>query len=818
MLTKYYMIGNAHLDPVWMWRWQEGYAETKATVRSALDRMKEYPEFKFVCASAAAYSWIEECDSDMFEEIKERIREGRWIVAGGWWVQPDCNLPSGEGLARQSLYAQRYFKEKLGVTAKTGYCVDSFGHNWMIPQILKKSGMDSYVFMRPKPHEMILESNLFWWEAPDGSRVKAFRLHDTYCCDFHSMEELEKKLELLKNELPDCFDSILCFYGVGNHGGGPTIQNIELIRQYQKEHPEMKLYFADPQDFFSALSAEQVQELPLLKDDLQHYACGCYSAYAPIKSAIRKSETRLLSAEKYAFLASTILNSQYPTEEFKKAWKDVCFIHFHDITGGCAIEKSYHDSIEFAGEAQTIAGRAENAALQKLSWSIDTSDKEKGLPIVIFNSHAWPVKADIIINKMCNAIYDGEGKRILSQAIYSQAHSCHVRTNTLFQAQIPALGYAIYYWKNIEEDENREVETSIKIDKTDTWLCAYSDILENRYLRVEFDGHRGYIKSVFDKENQKELFAGNAAVPVVIDEFDHDTWSNEKNYFTNRLARFTDATLRVKEAGPVRGTIEVVSRYNQSVLTQEFSLSEDSRQLEVKCTVDWREKHKMLKLAFPVNLAGEPGAYYNIPYGWIKRPCNGEEEPGQLWIAVQDSESGMAILNDRKYGFSVEENTMYLTAIRSPIYGDHGGPRDADSEFTDQGLHTFHYALLPYQVQNGGTDFSAVYRKAEEFNTPVVNILENNHIGFLPQSYEGIRVDAEHIIVSALKRAEDEGGWILRAFETGGKTCETKILLTSLRFEFTVCFTPFEVKTLYIEKSKENGYVVKEVLMTEYEM
>ena len=173
-----YMIGNAHLDPVWLWHWQEGSAEAKATIRSALDRMKEFPDFKFVCSSVSVYEWIEEFAPEMFEEVKARVKEGRFIPVNGWYVQPDCNLPSGEGFARQSLYSQQYYKEKFGVTATVGYDVDSFGHNEMLPQILKKSGMDSYIFMRPGEHEKHLPVNLFRWRSPDGSEVVAYRITD----------------------------------------------------------------------------------------------------------------------------------------------------------------------------------------------------------------------------------------------------------------------------------------------------------------------------------------------------------------------------------------------------------------------------------------------------------------------------------------------------------------------------------------------------------------------------------------------------------------------------------------------------------------
>ena len=196
-----HMIGNAHIDPVWLWNWQEGFQTTWSTFRSVLDRMKETPEFVFTSAQAALYEWIEKGDPAMFEEIRERVHEGRWRITGGWWIQPDCNIPSGESFARHALYSQRYFKEKFGVMANTGYNVDSFGHNGVLPQLLKKSGMNNYVFMRPGPHEKKDLPDIFWWESADGSRVLTYRIQFSYGIHSQNMEELTVKIAEMHPEV-----------------------------------------------------------------------------------------------------------------------------------------------------------------------------------------------------------------------------------------------------------------------------------------------------------------------------------------------------------------------------------------------------------------------------------------------------------------------------------------------------------------------------------------------------------------------------------------------------------------------------------------
>ena len=227
--------------------------------------------------------------------------------------------------------------------------------------------------------------------------------------------------------------------------------------------------------------------------------------------------------------------------------------------------------------------------------------------------------------------------------------------------------------------------------------------------------------------------------------------------------------------------------------------------------LDWHEKHKIAKLAFPVRVEGEPAAYYNIPYGWICRPCNNHEEPGQMWVTLQDENYGLAVLNDQKYSFSADGNELRITAVRSPIFADHGGPRVEDSEYTDQGEMVFRYALIPYAAN--GEDFRAVTRAAEEFNTPPAHIVENNHEGVLADRYSGLAAESDRVIVSAVKAAEDGNGVIVRAYETAGESGEIALSVPMLDTAITADFGAFEVKTFRIAANGD----ISEVLLTEYE-
>ena len=794
---KIFMIGNAHLDPAWVWSWQEGSCETKATIRSALDRMKEFPDFKFVCSSSSVYQWIEDFDEEMFDEMKSRIEEGRFIIVGGWKVQPDCNLPNGENYARNSLYSQRYFKEKFGKTAKVGYNVDSFGHNAMMPQILRKSGMNYYVYMRPMEYEKSMKDNVFSWQSPDGSKVTAFRINEAYCKRFNEMQDLE-------NYLADCSKfyngtEFMGYYGVGNHGGGPTIQNIQLIKEYnQNADAPYELIMADPVEFFEKYEKDH-PDMWVVDEELQHHASGCYSAVSEVKTLLRKGETKLTAADKYSVLANLTVGKDYDTKKIQKGWENMNFLTFHDILGGCCIKSAYDDSLYMGYEAISIAEKQKNSALQTISWKIDTTKKEYGLPIVLFNSHAFDVEEVVEINANATCIRDVNGKEIPFTNVVSEAMPVFERDNAIFKAKIPALGYAVYYYTaDIEFNCRKTLGDYAERAKKSEEIS-----LENEYIKVQFDG--GRVASIYDKRSQKEILQGVARA-VVIDENEHDTWSHGRNHFDKEIGEFTCVNVEKLESNAVREIVKVTSVYGDSKLTQYYTLNAGDDMVRVKVKMSWYEKNKMLKLTYPV-ACQTPTSIYEIPFGSVERPCNGEEESALMWAMVGDGNNGLAILNDRKYSYSAKDNQLALTALRSPIYCDHSRMRSSESNYTDQGEHEFYYALLPATTQ----ERARIFQKALAFNTLPTVILENHHEGKLPLIYKGIAVSADNIVVSALKKSEDGTGYVLRAYECAGVQTSAVIDCKDLA-KVETDFAPYEIKTFFICKDKQ----AEEVLFTEY--
>jgi alpha-mannosidase len=799
---KLHMIGNAHIDPVWLWQWQEGFHEVKATFRSALDRMKEYDDFVFVASSAVFYSWVEQSDPAMFNEICQRVQEGRWRIVGGWWVEPDCNIPSGESFARHALYSQRYFKEKFGVTATVGFAVDSFGHNAMLPQLLQKGGLPYYVFMRPMPFEKGLPASLFWWEADDGSRVLTLRLPFEY---LSWGKDVEEHVRRCADEMKAPQDEFVCFYGVGNHGGGPTKENIECIRRLNADPGLPELAFSGLEEYFAA-AVKKGWSLPVVHTDLQHHSSGCYAAHSGVKRLNRLAENRLAAAEKWSLAAAWTTGQPYPGG-LDHAWKNVLFNQFHDIMAGTSLEAGYEDARDSSGEALAIADRALNLALQSFAWRVRIAPSEGMRPLVVFNSLTWPVQSNIEIEsnswKPGAVLLDDQDQVIPHQAVQSTTSTGRVRL--CFNADLPGLGYRTYRLFPALPEGIAPAPAPVEVTATD-------HSLENEVLRLEFDPETGCISSLFDKTSGVQVFAGPAARPVVIDD-PTDTWSHNVFKFDKALGDFKPTRIFLAEHGPAKSVIRVTSEWGASKLVQDFAMVPGQARVEVTAIVDWREQFKMLKLRFPVNVKFMR-VTHEIPYGTIERFANGEEETAQSWVDVsgvsrdREIRCGFSLLNDSKYSLDVNVRDIGLTVLRSPAYANHmpsvlkpGG----QYTFIDNGIQTFKYTLLPH---SGGWDQAGTPRRAAELNQRPVAMFATYHPdGDLPQSASFIQVEPANVLVSVLKQAEDGADLILRAYETDKTPAHARICLDGWKRVIETDFAPCEIKTLRIPRDPSQPVV-----------
>lgn len=799
-----HMIGCAHLDAVWFWPWTEGMSEIKSTFKAALDRLEEYPDFIFTCSSAAYYEWLEEAFPELFAKIQTYVAEGRWIITGGQYVQPDLNIPCGESLARHSLYAQRYYLEKFGKCCDVGYNVDSFGHSGMLPQLLRQSGMRGYIFSRPRPNENEQIPYEFTWESADGSQVTGVRLlayagparRGTARPDFFQ-DRIDTRRDM-GSTLPGTY-----FYGVGNHGGGPTIALLNELERIMKEDPQV--IYSYPGKYISALEA---YDLPVWKEDLQVHAVGCYSAYLPIKQLNRRAETGLLTAEALGVLAHQALGSKMRTDRLKDGWKRVLFNQFHDVICGCSIPQVYQDAAASMGYAQEIANEQSNRALQQLTWNIDTlgdddlpcsKDEDwrlwgygdKGTPLVVYNPMPFAVEMPIEAARLHREITDHTGKPLRIQpvrnAVTSADEGWDHQYGMLFMAKLPAMGYATFWLKKGAPQA-----------QTDEHLICTERTLENDHLKMEIDEKTGGIAQL--TLDGKSYLAAPGCTGVVIDEHHSDTWGHALFEYRNEIGGFALQKTEILEQGPVRARLRTTATYGKSVLRTDYILDRDARHLDIKQCITWNEQHKMLKLEFPV--AANTDTYTaEIPYGIITRKADGTEKPLQRFLDVSDDRGGLCVVNDSTHGADVLGNTIRMTVLRSPKFADHNGAidetgnRDSYGEFTEQGDRFLSFRLVPH---HGDWRQAQPHRHATVLNTPICPVYETYHKGSLPQHLSGISIDNPAVTAIALKEAEAGGAYILRLCEQQGKDTQATISLPLVSRTWIADFGHYQIKTFRI--------------------
>ncbi len=804
MEKRVYLIGSAHLDPIWLWRWQEGCGEVLQTFRSALDRLNEYDDFVFTCSSAAYYQWVEEIAPDLFEEIRARVKEGRWVPVNGWWVQPDCNIPSGESFARQALYSQLYYNEKFGRICKTGYNVDSFGHNGNIPQLLKLGGMDAYVMMRPQPNENAAIPDIYMWQSPDGTRVPTFKIQDSYTAS--GKNSIDDRLATAERNEEKYDLGVMLFYGVGNHGGGPTRGDIEYMRSLKAAGK--CLLFSSPDEYFAALGSE-THRLPLWTDDLQHHASGCYSATSLVKGLNRRAENALYSAEAFSSVANRVAGMPPKTEDFKAAWKDVCFNQFHDILCGCSIMEAYTDVRDSFGHAITIADRHQNEALLRIARHVDTwvdgvsdpvcavRNQDAGRfdrPVIVFNPLSFPVKVPVQTYNASKYVKNSKGEYVPAQNVRaSRSNDSHA--DTLFIAELPALGYETFWmkWEGSFVPPEISPETDVK---------AEGLTMENEHVKVSFSPETGCIVSLYNKAEGFDYASPEkpVAVPTVIDDHKTDTWAHNVFTFHDIKGVMALESIGLVESGPARAVIRTRHVFGDSYLTQDFILGSGQRTLRVKCKANWREQFTLLKMSFPVG-GGDIENTYEIPGAFIKRPANGEEEPAGKWGAVSFTCGGrhtLGVVNDSKYSYDCPENDFRITLLRNVIFADHYSHRPAaDFNFTDEGMQRFEYGVC---TATGDADACLLGREALLFNVRPVCVPESFHKGTAPQSDSFISVDQPNIVMNALKLCEDgTGDLILRLTEIAG--ADTEAHITVLGRSFAAAFGHNQIKTFRISSA-----------------
>ncbi|GEM47251.1 alpha-mannosidase [Deinococcus cellulosilyticus] len=784
------LIGHAHIDPVWLWDWREGYETVKATFRSALDRLQENQDMVFVHSSVAQYAWMEN-HPRLLQEIRDAVQRGQWEPVGGWWVEPDVNLPHGEALARQGVYGQRELERLVGRKAKVAFLPDSFGHPSTLPQLFEQSGLASFVFMRPSAGEIDLPSNLFRWKGSDGTEILSWHVE----CYNTNPKFIDSSLERNLHWRPEYLQEWAGLFGVGNHGGGPTRKAIESIRQLNNTEFWPTLKLGSLEGFMDRMG--QVEH-PTFDGELQHHARGCYAADSEIKRLNRKAEHALMTAEKLCSMAVQY-GLTYPKAELTKAWKRLLFNQFHDILAGSSIESAYQDARIEMGEALAIASQWGFTAMQTIADQVDTrlrgteveevirstrwdfsgwvTDYGDGVPVIVFNpsSHERSETIHVELNDWHTDdvhVMDEAGNSIYHQLTTPESASGG-RPRILFHVTVPPMGYRMY--RVIDRPGEVVPETAPMLNVTDT-------VLENQWWRLEFNPRTGTLQSLRDKTHDVELLAGAGAQYLIIDE-PTDTWGHGIKSMRHLAGVLTCERLAVLERGPVRATMRAHLRYGNSTGHQDISIYRESPQIDGTGNIEWHEKHMALQLAFPLTLT-DTTATYEVPYGSMVRPADGEEEPVQSWLDVSGTlrdhrgiqkKAGVALLNDSKYSASVLGGDIRLSVLRSPVYAHHDPAKlspDIKYAYQDQGQQSFRWSLVPHA---GDWKAAQVPQKAHALNVPLPFVREYVHGGDAPAQQSFLSVEASNVVVSAWKQAEDSTDAIVRLHETSGQDTETTL-------------------------------------------
>jgi alpha-mannosidase len=781
-------VGNSHIDMAWLWSWTETVEIVRNTFRSVLDLMREYPDFRFTMSSAQAYAWMEQKYPDIFEEIRQRVKEGRWEIVGGMWVEPDLNMPSGESLVRQILIGKRYFLSRFGIDVNIGWNPDSFGYNWQLPQIYKKSGIDYFVTQKLIwAHDFTtFPYKLFWWESPDGSRVLTyFPHHYGGGIDAESLgTDLSIWAPSIYGQNAAVSPEIMHLYGVGDHGGGPTrimLDNAEKLRAPDAVFPRFE--FGLPRDFFADLGGKLPKmNIPTWNNELYFQSHrGVFTSQSETKRRIRRGEEQVLTAEKFASLA-LLFGCPYPEKQLESAWKDLLFDEFHDVMPGSGIGVNYAEAEKNLEGVEYVTNTITQDALTEIAAHADT--RGTGTPLIVFNSLAWArtdvVEAEVQLPQKVDGIQvlDAQGKTVMSQ-IVSQDTETH-RVRLLLRAHVPALGFRTYFVRG----QTRNVPGVSEVKSS-------ADSLENEYLRLTVDRNSGCMTRLVIKATNKNVLApaetdsggsrtsicGNllqafADTPRLMGVWNLDAWNIDEDFEKQHWDLDRADEVQLVESGPLRAILRVKNHFGRSTFERDITVYAGVPRVDVKMRVEWKEKHILLKVAFPLSVHNKRAAF-EIPFGSIERPTtrsNPEEAaqfevPSQRWADLSNPEYGFSLLNNSKYGYDAKGNVLRLSLLRSPTFPD---------PHSDEGFHEFVYSLYPH---SGSWRDARTILRGYELNEALTVRPANTHQGSLGPEHSFLTVGSDNVVITAFKKAEDSNAIVLRFYEWAGRGPDVRLTL-----------------------------------------
>ncbi len=820
---RIHLVCNAHLDPVWLWEWEEGAAEALSTFRVAADFCERYDDFVFCHNEAILYRWVEEYEPALFERIGKLVKAGKWHVMGGWWLQPDCNMPSGESFIRQILVGKTYFKDRFGVEPRTAINFDPFGHTRGLAQILAKSGYDAYLFCRPQTPFFRTRADQFLWEGFDGSRVMAHRVQEYYCTPAGAARgKVERVIESHADRPVD-----VVLWGVGNHGGGASRVDLEALAKLIRAREDVEIFHSTPDAYFAELGKRA--ELHVHTQDINPFAVGCYTSIIRIKQKHRRLENALYMAEKMAVAAWTQGSMDYPREELAAATEDLLTAEFHDVLPGSCIQAAEESALRLLDHGLEILSRVQTRAFFALAAG-QRKGKPEAMPVLAYNPHPYPLPTVV----ECEFQMPGQnwtGSWIdYTATVDGKAVPCQVEQEA----------------SNIATDWRKRVAVAVTLPPGRmTRIDCYPVHLKRR-PRVKLRAREGRIRfktgelevivntrtGLVDRYRARgiDLVDKGAFQPQAVAD-DCDAWGMCKGGYGKVIGRFrpppkaeaarlsglddaSQPAVRVIEDGPVRVIVEAVLSWGHSAVIQRYKLPRRGTRIEVETRVYWNEKDTLLKLAVPV--PGAVDAFLGqTACGVQPLPGNGEEAVAQKWTALvyDDGKHALTWINDGVYGCDLRGRTVRASLVRSPAYSGHPimdlpvVPPDRFTARIDQGERLFRFWFDGGEAK---AQLDAVDRAALALNEkPFV-------VSFFP-SGQGRRpkplaeISDKVVQIQALKKAQKGDDLIVRLFEPTGRKRTTTLSLPCIGLKRKVSLGAFEIKTLRVNP-KTRALVETELL------
>jgi len=769
-------FGHAHIDVAWLWPLGETERKCVRTFSTQLALMVRYPEYKFMQSQPHLYQMVKEKYPDLYAKILTAIRNGQWFPEGASWVEPDTNITSGESLIRQMVHGKRFFKEEFGVNCELLWLPDVFGYSGALPQIMRGCGVRFFSTQKifwaynggePFPY------NTFIWEGIDGSQVMA-HFHNDYNSETKPSSVIERWKERVQK---DGFSSRLFPFGWGDGGGGPTREHLEYALRQKDLEGSPKFRIEDPLVFFREQEEAGWPQARYVGELYFQAHRGTYTSQAHTKALNRRSEFALREAELWGAAAKNLRDFSFPYETWDAAWKTLLLNQFHDILPGSSIHRVYEEA-----EAQ-LSGVVETA--KKIADDAQGSLLQEKDGLTVFNSLSWERKEIIALPKGISGLTHDNRAFIPVQRTDDKLYA---------EVTVPSCGWATY-----REGDPDFPENTLKVNE---------GLLENDLVRVALNAY-GEITSIYDKTNRQELAVGVCNSFRMYQDIPSafDAWDIDSMYRQSPVELPEKAEIRVDAVGPLFASLEVRRKLNQSTMTQTITLRRDSRRVDFQTVIDWQERHKLLKVNFPVDYHVRD-ALYEIQFGHLSRPTHRSREIDQdrfevinhKWTALAEANRGFAVLNDSKYGVDVLDNSINLTLLKSGL---------APDMTADRGRQEFTYGIYFWNSPFAACD---LVQQGYQLNVPLQ----------VKAGAAGTRslfsLDQPNIILETVKPAEDIGtdDLVLRLYELLGTKTQVNIhidmpftavyqtdmlenqqsLLKSKDSKLPLEFRPFEVKTL----------------------